>query len=165
MITFLGLAIFSCAGSPQRPAQGERISLSSIRLGNPQLVEILNYAVSQVLNREPPAPEQELRLKLYAVPKEGDCLPDSHYVCSRHYYLAVSSFEEGFGAVVYDLGEVGEISDIQWLKPNQQQTARLRLRVTNFPVEYFSLNDKLPKREQMYELEVALNRLTVRPLR
>ena len=86
-------------------------------------------------------------------------MPDTHYVCSHHYYLAASTYEEGLGEAVYDLGEVGEIRNIQWLKPSKELTSRLRLTVTNFPNEYFAWNRNLTKIERIYTIEVGLDRL------
>ena len=153
----------SSAGGAQDSGQGsDKVSIGSDPVVNPQFVEFLNYGFSVDLNHSPPVSSTEPWLSLHGVPKEGSCLPGSHYVCSNHYYLAVDSAQLGIEPVVYDLGEVGEISDIEWLMPNQPETARLRIRVTNFPREYFDLNDNLPRRERVYELEAGLNRLTVR---
>ncbi len=148
---------------------GDQVSIKSDAVVNSQFVEVLNYGFRYDLNQDDlPLAFRELGLRLYAVPKEGNCLLDGHYVCSHHYYLAVTSFQLGIDAAVYDLGEVGEISDIEWLMPNQPLTARLRIRVTSLPRDYFEpkyfgfLSDHLPRRERIYELEVGLNRLTVR---
>jgi len=157
---FLGL---TCIASPQTRIQPDHTSLKSERVTIPQLVEILNYGSSREISHDPPLPEEELRLRLHAVPKEGNCVSDTHSVCSHRYYLAVSAFEDGLPAVVYDLGEVGEMSNIQWLKSERPQTVRLRVLVTNYPVEYFKLNSKLLRKEQAYELEVSLTRLTIKP--
>ena len=154
----------SSAGSAQYSGQGgDKVSIGSDPVANPLFVEFLHYGLSDDLNHSPPVGSDEPRLSLHIIPREGNCLPDSHYVCSNHYYLAVNSFQVGIEAVVYDLGEVGEISDIEWLMPNQPETARLRIRVTNFPREYFEFAD-LPRIERVYELEASLNRLTVRAL-
>lgn len=128
------------------------------------LVEILNYGRVRDLNSENDR-DQELRLRLYEVPREGDCVPDTHVVCSHHYYLAVSAFEEGLGESVFDLGEVGAIAEIQWLKPHKPLTAHLKIRVVNYPEEYFKSNAALIKKEQSYELEITLENLVAKPLR
>ena len=86
-------------------------------------------------------------------------MPDTHYVCSHHYYLAVSTYEEGLGEAVYDLGEVGEIRNIRWLKSSKELTARLQLNVTNFPNEYLAWDRNLTKVERTYTLEVGLEKL------
>src|SRR5262249_250428 len=141
---------------------GARASITGTRINSPRLVDILNYGYVQELNSDPPKPEQELRLRLYAVPKEGNCLPDTHVICSHHYYLALSSFEEGMGEAVYDLGAVGEISNIQWLKTNEQLATRLRLTVTNYPVEYLKTMKTLIERQKNYELDISIDELLVR---
>ena len=149
------------AGGAQYGKQGsDNISIGSDPVFNPQFVEFLNYGFSVDLNHSPPVSSTEPWLSLHGVPRIGNCLPGSHYSCSNHYYLAVDSGQLGIAPVVYDLGEVGEISDIEWLRPNQPETARLRIRVTNFPREYFEFAD-LPRIERVYELEASLNRLTV----
>lgn len=106
-----------------------------------------------------------MRLRLYAVPKEGNCIPDTHVVCSHRYYLAVSAFEDGMGEAVYDLGEVGEIDDIHWLQSDEPLTARLKLRVTNYPVEYFKTTKSLIKRQKNYELYIRIDKLLVKSLK
>lgn len=138
--------------------------ITALRIRSQPLVEILNYAHVRDLKPELGSRQQDLRLRLYAIPKEGDCMPDSHYVCSHHYYLAVRPYEEGLGEAVYDLGEVGEISQIQWLNPDSEMKARLRITVTNFPKEYFTSNKTLIKREKSYELEISVDKLSIRPV-
>jgi hypothetical protein len=128
------------------------------------LVEILNYGRVRELNSEN-ARDQELRLRLYEVPREGDCVPDTHVVCSHHYYLAVSTFEEGLGESVFDLGEVGAIAEIQWLKSGKPGAAHLKIRVVNYPEEYFKSNAALIKKERSYELEITVENLVAKPLR
>jgi hypothetical protein len=128
------------------------------------LVEILNYGRVKELNSENNR-DQELRLRLYDVPREGDCVPDTHVVCSHHYYLAVSAFEEGLGENVFDLGEVGEIAEIQWLKPGKPGAACLKIRVLSYPEEYLKSNASLTRKEQSYELEITVEKLVAKPLR
>ena len=150
----------SSPGQPRaRGPSGKSTSITGSRIKSPRLVEILNYGFVRELSSDPPKPEQELRLRLYAVPKEGNCLLDTHVVCSHHYYLAVSSFEEGAGEAVYDLGEVGEISNIQWLKANKPWEARLRLTVTNYPVDYFKTTKTLIRQQKDYELYISIDKL------
>jgi len=155
--------------SPVRPreqgAPKASASISGTRINSPRLVEILNYGYVRDLNSDPPRPEQELRLRLYTVPKEGSCLPDTHVVCSNHYFLAVSSFEEGMGEAVYDLGEVGEISNIQWQKADKPLLARLRLTATNYPVDYFKTTKVLIRQQNNYRLDVSIDKLSVRLLK
>jgi hypothetical protein len=146
-----------------RISTGKSTTIAPVRIRSPLLVEILNHASVQDLNSESGERDQQLHLRLYSVPKEGDCIQDSHYVCSHHYYLAVSTYEEGLGEAAYDLGEVGEISDIQWSRPDDQLSARLRITVSNYPKEYFKHNQTLIKREKRYELKITLERLSVTP--
>jgi len=152
--------------SPPLAAQSTRgsVAIKSKPLRAEPLVEILNYGRVRELNSANDR-DQELRLRLYEVPREGDCVPDTHVVCSHHYYLAVSTFEEGLGESVFDLGEVGEIAEIQWLKPGKPGAARLKIRVVNYPEEYFKSNAALVKKQQSYELEITVENLVAKPLR
>ena len=143
---------------------GGSVAIKSKPVRVEPLVEILNYGRVRELNSENDR-DQELRLRLYEVPREGDCVPDTHVVCSHHYYLAVSTFEEGLGESVFDLGEVGEIAEIQWLKSGKPGAARLKIRVVNFPEEYFKSNATLTRNEQSYELEITVEKLVAKPLR
>jgi len=79
--------------------------------------------------------------------------------------MAVSTFEEGLGESVFDLGEVGAIAEIQWLKPGKPLTARLKIRVVSYPEEYLKSNASLIRKEQSYELEITLEKLVAKPLR
>jgi len=143
---------------------GGRLELTSLQIRSPVLVQVLNHAELQELRPESAKLSQDLRLRLFAVPEEGDCVKDSHYVCSHRYYLAASAFEEGLGEAVYDLGEVGEIAEIRWLKSQQPLTAHLNITVTNFPAERFRDNDSLTKKQKRYGLVVGLDRLSVSSL-
>src|SRR5262249_35113063 len=82
------------AQTPRRSSGSVAIKSKPV-LAEP-LVEILNYGPVRDLNSENDR-DQELRLPLYEVPQEGDCVPNTTVVCSHHYYLAVSTFEEGLG--------------------------------------------------------------------
>jgi hypothetical protein len=150
------------AQTPRR--SGGSVAIKSKPVLAEPLVEILNYGRVRDLNSENDR-DQELRLRLYEVSREGDCVPDTHVVCSHHYYLAVSTFEEGLGESVFDLGEVGAIAEIQWLKPGKPLTARLKIRVVSYPEEYLKSNASLIRKEQSYELEITLEKLVAKPLR
>ncbi len=152
----------SLATQATRRSDGN-IAIRSKPVRTAPLVEILNYGRMRELNSAN-GRDQELRLRLYEVPREGGCLPDTHVVCSHHYYLAVSTFEEGLGESVFDLGEVGEIAEIHWLKPGKPLTARLKIRVVNYPEEYFKSNATLTKKEQSYELEITVEKLVAKPV-
>ena len=137
------------------------LTLKSSRINSPVLEQILNYGNVKELNSSPLTPDQDLRLRLHSVPQEGRCVQDTHVVCKHHYYLAVSTFQEGLGEAVYDLGEVGEISGVEWLPLKKELTASLRLRVTNYPEHVFDWNKALVKAQKLYEIEVSLDKLSV----
>ena len=146
-----------------------RVELESKPVSNPLFAEVLSWGTFRDL--EPPYQlhprGSALSLRLLNVPREGNCIPETHGVCSHHYYLAVRLHDIGAYPEVYDLGEVGEIDDIEWLTPIQPAEGgsnghlRLRIRVTNFPLYSFDYNPELIRRERLYELEAGLNRLTV----
>jgi hypothetical protein len=139
--------------------QGTAIQTS--RINHSALIQILNYGEVRELNSSPPKPDQELRLRLYAVPQEGNCVPDATVVCSHHYYLAVSAYLNGLGEAVYDLGEMGEIGGVEWLPTKRTLTASVKLHVTNYPEHVITANKSLVKAQRQYELEVSLDRLSV----
>src|SRR5262245_38300720 len=159
----LGATIQSQQGN--RTITTERVTLKNTRLTAPRLVEILNHGIVQELNKLTGGERQELTLRLWQIPKEGDCMPDTHYVCSYHYYLAAAPHEEGFEGAVYDLGELGEISDIQWQQSDVSDTVQLSMRVTNYPREYLRDNKKLVIREKRYLLFVTTEKLTIKSLK
>jgi hypothetical protein len=65
----------------------------------------------------------------------------------------------------FDLGEVGEIAEIQWLRLGNLLTARLKIRVVSYPEEYLKSNASLIRKDQSYEPEIAVERLVAKPLR
>ena len=73
------------------PQTSRGTTLKPSRLTSHDLVEVLNYGVVRELNSKAHKREEQLRLRLYAIPREGSCVGGSHYVCSYSYYLAVSS--------------------------------------------------------------------------
>lgn len=84
---------------------------------------------------------------------------DTHLVCSDHYYLAVHTFEEGLGEAVYDLGEVGEIAEVDWLTSPRFHVARLRMAVLSYPK--YANAPGLRRATQEYEVEVSVASLRV----
>ncbi len=71
-------------------------------------------------------PTAILRVRLFEIQIEGDCVPETHWVCSHEYYLAVSTIDSDPSVAVYSLGRIGLISKTELVKslPNQQVTIR-----------------------------------------
>src|SRR5262249_5194609 len=153
----------SLAAQTPRRSGGSGAIKTKTNLAEP-LVEILNYGRGGELHLENDR-DQGMWLRLYEGPREGGLGSHTHLVCSHHYYLAVSTFEEGLGESVFDLGEVGAIAEIQWLKPGKPLIARLKIRVVSYPEEYLKSNASLIRKEQSYELEITLEKLVAKPLR
>jgi len=96
-----------------------RLDLKTKPIKNDLLVEILTK--SEVEELKPPSPTAGANfLRLYSMEGElGDnCAPEAEteITCSFKYYLAVNSGDLGVSGAVYDLGEVGEITKVEWLQ-------------------------------------------------
>jgi len=158
----LGVGLAIGQGGTRGQTSG-KVELTSIRITNRQLINVLVYGLVREITSDPPSPGQDLRIRLYRVPIEGNCMEDTHGTCSNRYYLAVHTFEEGLGEAVDDIGEVGEIADVQWLPSKKELVARLRLRVLSYPSfsdsPGITLQRGLRRIEQWYELEVSVTSL------
>ena len=141
-----------------------RLDLKNKPIKNALLVELLNY--SEMKELEPPSPTERTNfLRLYSMGGEvGGCAPEleTEETCSTKYYLAVCSGDLGVDGVVYDLGEVGEITKVQWLESSNRDFDRLRLEISNYPEFAFEYNSKLVRKIRIVELEVSLKSLKIK---
>ncbi len=139
-----------------------RLDLRNNRIENATLVEILNYAEMQNLNNlSDKSKSSELDLRLYSVGVEGACIPDTHGICSYKYYLAVAEQGVGLEQAVFFLGEVGEITKVEWLESPQTYVARLRFEVSNYSSIAFEMNTKLVRKTRSFELNVSARSLKI----
>ncbi len=113
-VSFLAFAFLIGAMSPVC-AEG-RTALSIRTLSEPLLPDLLLYGedVTKLVKGFQPATIETL--KLYQLAQQGDCYPEAHRTCSYQYFLVVSG-GYGFPSVVYDIGDVGEISSIVAVEP------------------------------------------------
>ena len=139
-----------------------RLDLRNSRIENATLVEILNYAEMQNLNKlSDKSKSSELDLRLYSVGVEGSCIPDTHGICSYKYYLAVAEQGVGLTQAVFFLGEVGEITKVQWLESSQPYLARLQLEISNYSNYGFELNTELVRKTRTLELNVSTRSIKI----
>lgn len=152
----------------------DHLDLSSKRIDNELLVKILN--LSQMKELKPPRPVDSIFfLRLYSLDDisndEDDsseyCTPEveTEVICGYRYFLAVHDGSLGVPGAVYDLGEVGEITKIEWLKSPEQNFARLRLEISNYPIHAFKLNPKLVKKTKIVEINVNLDVLKIKVIK
>jgi hypothetical protein len=155
----------------------DHLDLISKRIDNELLVKILN--LSQMKELKPPRPVDSIFfLRLYSLDdisnNEDDeddlseyCTPEveTEVVCSYRYFLAVHDGSLGVSGAVYDLGKVGEITKIEWLKSPDQNFARLRLEVSNYPIHAFKLNPKLVKKTKIVEITVNMDDLKIKVIK
>ncbi len=151
-----------------------RLDLKNKPVEDDLLVKILNLSERKEI--KPPRPtDSDFFLRLYSLDDisndEDDsleyCTPEveTEIVCGFRYFLAFHSGDLGFSGKVYDLGQVGEITKIEWLKKTSSDFDRLRLEVTNYPARAFKLNSKLVKKTKKYELTVNTNSLEIKELK
>lgn len=129
------------------------------------LVEILNGSEMKQL-KQPSSITSPYFLRLYSIDDFGEenCAPEieTEVTCITRYYLAVTDGSLGVAGAVYSLGGVGEITKIQWLESLNQNFARLRLEICNYPKHAFKLNPKLIKKKRIVEVDVNLDSLKIK---
>jgi hypothetical protein len=151
-----------------------RLDLKNNPIDNNLLAKILNLSEMKVL--KPPRPiDGNFFLRLYALDDisndEEDsleyCAPEveTEVVCGYRYFLAVHPGGLGDSGRVYDLGQVGEITKIEWLKKSNSDFDRLRLETVNYPAHAFKLNPKLVKKTKQFELTVKIDSLEIKDLK
>ncbi len=151
-----------------------RLDLKNKPIENDLLVIILN--LSEMKELKPPRPvDSVFFLRLYSLDDisndEDDsseyCTPgvETEVVCGYRYFLAVHDGSLGVSGTAYDLGQVGEITKIEWLKNSSSDFDRLRLEVTNYPAHAFKLNPKLVKKTKKFELTVNMNSLEIKEVK
>jgi hypothetical protein len=151
-----------------------RLDLKNKPIENEFLVKILN--LSEMKELKPPRPtDSNFFLRLYSLDDISNdaensleyCTPEveTEVVCGFRYFLAVHDGSLGDSGAVYDLGQVGEITKIKWLKKSNSDFDRLQLEVTNYPAHAFKLNPKLVKKIKNFELTVNLNSLEIKDLK
>ena len=143
-----------------------QLDLKNKLIKNELLVEILTESEMKVF--DPPFPKiNSLYLRLYSLGVLGDCAPEveTEVTCSFKYYLTASSGDLGVSGAVYDLGEVGEITKLEWLENSDRDFARLRLEINNYPELAFRDNPKLIKKTRIAEIEVSLQALKIKVIK
>lgn len=143
-----------------------RLELKSKAVKNDLLVKILTE--SEVSELKPPSPTGSANfLKLYSIGVLGTCAPEAEteVTCSFRYYLAAHSGDLGVSGAVYELGEVGEITRIEWLENSNRDFDRLRLEISNYPDRAFVYNPKLVKKTKTVEIEVGIEALRIKVIK
>ena len=140
------------------------LQLTAVPLKDTLLVEVLNDAEMQDLNKLSPTVRKDLSLRLYAVGHSGTCVEETEWVCSYRYVLAVSEFGEVRERTAYDLGEVGEIANIKWLPSDSLDHAVLEFEVRSVPGHAARQNPKLSMRRRRYKLDAGLDHVVLRPV-
>lgn len=160
----LMLFALSCGASRNSDAfsQGDTGIQVDRRVNDERIVSILNNSELSDLNDLSGGEEQDLLLKLYAIPVSGSCVPEVHMTCAYEYYLAVSERDEQPRQSVFHLGTVGEIVQVEWKEKAGTDRAYIGLEIANFPKRVLERNPKLEKVTQEYLLEVRAQELKVK---
>ena len=165
---FVVVALLTVPGvlTAQKPPE-----VQSTPLQDPLLLELLSDAQVQDLDRLNPEISKSLALHLYAVPHAGTCVEETEWVCSYHYVLAVSDFGEERTRTAYDLGEVGEIAHIRWVRPDSTDQADttdhafVEFEARSVPGHAVRQNRRLKVLRRRYRLEVWVDHIALQPLR
>lgn len=99
------------------------------------MVQLLAVGEVENLNLLQPEVEKKLGLRLYRVPKSGDCVPETRLICSYEYYLAVTEYDEEPKQAVFNVGTYGSIPKITWLPTKSVDSARLDVTFMDLPSE------------------------------
>lgn len=169
LVSCILLIVFSSVGTLAQ----SRLDLKHKPIENELVAKILN--LSEMKEVKPPRlTDSNFFLRLYSLNDISNneensldyCTPEveTEIVCGYRYFLAVHSGDLGFSGAVYDLGQVGEITKIEWLKKSSSNFDRLQFEVTNYPAHAFKLNPKLIKKAKKFELTVAMDSLKIKEL-
>jgi hypothetical protein len=96
-------------------------------------------------------------IRLYGFSVPGTCIPETHQVCSHHYVLITSSFDEAPVIHAYDLGEVGEFVNIKLTGKNDDKQRDLELTVQNWASSALKANPRLARRTRKVTLRIDEN--------
>ena len=121
------------------------------KLEDARLARILALSVVSEVDR----PESASHfLRLFAVGVEGDCVPETHWVCSFDYYLAISTFDSWPETAVYSLGRLGEISRVEFREANAGYQDTIRIFTTNYPAAVLKRVPSLKRTEGSYDFDI-----------
>ncbi len=130
--------------------------LRNHQIENPRLTEVL--ALSSVKQIK----AKHHIIKLYSIPQQGSCVPETHWNCDYHYYLAVSTFDEYPEIAVVDLGIVGEISKFE-LVETKGFTEIFQVITNVFSLSAIKANPKLSTNIKKYKISILENKITIFP--
>ena len=132
---------------------------------NELLVDILNNSERQVpdipSDHQWPSSKNHVMtpfiVKLYSIPMQGDCIPETHMICSHRYYLAIGDYgEEPLQAVFY-LGNFGEITKFKWVT-TPVRMASIDIEIQNYPTYAFKRNRELKKKTHFYRIRLYIEK-------
>ena len=97
-----------------------------------------------------------LTARLYSILGTANrgCIPESHFPCTRKYYLTVYSSELPHETAAFELGEVGEIKNIVWLKPDNIGQVHFKFSVFSYSQFSLEYNPQLKSKQKKYEYEL-----------
>lgn len=143
-------------------------TLAPTQINNPLLAQLLGFGEIEVLDDLPSyeeAGDQPLSLRLISMPGDNDaCVPETDVsVCNSRYYLVVISDSVAPGAAVFEVGQVGEVTDVLWLAPPDAQHVRIHLEVRRYPESVLEENPALKAKQEAkrYTLVAGLTSLHV----
>ena len=90
------------------------------------------------------------------------CIPESHFTCTKKYYLTVYSTELPHETAAFELGEVGEINDIVWLKPDRTGQVHFKFSVFSYSQFILEYNPQLKSKQKKYEYELWATTKTIK---
>lgn len=143
----------------------DELELKPSEINHELLVDILNNSERQVpdipSDHQWPSSKNHVMtpfiVKLYSIPMQGDCIPETHMICSHKYYLAIGDYgEEPLQAVFY-LGNFGEITKFKWVT-TPIRTALIDIEIQNYPTYAFERNQELKKKTQFHRIKLFIDK-------
>jgi len=138
-------ALITCIISLQTMANGKQ-TIEPKPMVNSLLVRLLTLSESETIYGLPKF-KTNFGAKLYSIGKEGNCVPETHFICSYEYYLALYEYGDPGELAVFYLGEVGKIEGLQTIRGEKSDSVVFNFKVFDYP-EYI--------KERKY-LEMELN--------
>ncbi len=108
------------------------------------LEKAIAYGSIQELNNINPKVEKNLLVRLYESPIYSEnCFKETHGICHYRYFLSVSTFDEYPEVNIYNIKQVGEISEIKWLNKQSSDYAEIKFTFNKYTKAALNNNSSL----------------------
>jgi hypothetical protein len=137
---------------------GVLILLTSCTSIDKELQSAISYGEIKELNQYSSTVEKQLFIRLYRskVYKEN-CFKETQDACQYRYFLSVSSYDESPETNIFPLDEIGEITNIEWKKSSNVDSAIIDFTVEKYTKEAITNNPSLVSKQVIIRVTVTPN--------